>query len=240
MYDFWAEHNVFHASYWISIIKLCAFWHITQEDGTLDCLWNLIINSASIFGCCHKLIPFASLDAILCHLSLLSLFGFFGVLFIEWGANCLGEYIRNAGIFTINKVPYLELDRLWSCQRKPFLLTLKQECAVDDRPPHSLRYFSNKLMQLLPGTEMEYFNILWSLKIKLTFNFISPFLKCLCLTLNSSPSIVVSKPSRPVTTVSNGFEKLWSAGSPLMNQVKCAAGFDLPDVQFKRTGSPIW
>lgn len=73
-----------------------------------------------------------------------------------------------------------------------------------------------------------------------TFNFISPRLKCFCLTRNSNPKTEDSSPSRPVIIEWYGRKNVWSTGSPFMNQLNCAAGFERPDVQFTLTWSPIW
>lgn len=74
----------------------------------------------------------------------------------------------------------------------------------------------------------------------LTFNFISPRRKCFGFTLNSRPSVEVSKPSRPVIIGSYAFNKFVSTGSPLMNQFKCVIGLERPDVQLTCTKSLIW
>ncbi len=74
----------------------------------------------------------------------------------------------------------------------------------------------------------------------LTFNFMSPLRKCFAFTLNSNPSVDVSRPSRPVMIESCTRSESCSAGSPLMNQFSRVAGLERPDVQFTFTVSPIW
>lgn len=75
---------------------------------------------------------------------------------------------------------------------------------------------------------------------RITFSFMSPFLKCSCFTLNLKPNIVCSNPSRPVFRVLYCLTYSGPACCPLMNHVNFTAGFDLPDVQFTLTLSLIW
>lgn len=76
--------------------------------------------------------------------------------------------------------------------------------------------------------------------VHFTFSFMSPCLKCSCLTLNLNPNIVCSKPSRPVFKLLYCLTNSRGACWPLMNHVNFTAGFDLPDVQLMLTLSLIW
>lgn len=74
---------------------------------------------------------------------------------------------------------------------------------------------------------------------RLTFSFISPRKKCEPFTINFKPNVDVSRPSRPLTMGSCSFSICFGAGSPFINQFKCVAGRDRPDVQLTFTVSPI-
>lgn len=74
----------------------------------------------------------------------------------------------------------------------------------------------------------------------LTFSFMSPLRKWRALTRNSNPSVDDSRPSSMFTTGSYVRRIVASAGSALMNQLKCVAGFERPAEQFTCTRSPIW
>lgn len=76
--------------------------------------------------------------------------------------------------------------------------------------------------------------------VLLTFNFKSPFRKCLCRAVNSNPSLVSTRP-RAFTIGSYSRRYAELAASPLMNQVNLVGGCEKPpEVQFTRTGSPSW
>lgn len=63
----------------------------------------------------------------------------------------------------------------------------------------SIAWIVNKVLKNVCNINL---HLVRRLLILHTFNFMSPFLKCLWRTRNSNPRTVVSRPSRPVTRVS--------------------------------------
>lgn len=125
--------------------------------------------------------------------------------------------------------------------RQPFPWTLKPALLTDDLLAPIPRYSSSTLKTSLQHTENKTMLHFFLLVSKCTtFNFMSPWRKWLWSTRNVKPRVEVSKPSLPDVMTLYFLKVPCFASSPFMYQSSSTAGFDLPEVQFKLTQSPIW